>query len=158
MREVVSQMDKEGNVRLHLRYPTSSQKIMPSLQIITSWERLSSTHYPGATPPPLFHLNLLCRIFFWSYVPRIKSVNTTKTHLWLLSGMSSTNPNIISAILLELQVGVRSISTAMDSILCSWQTILSPEHRAQVSRRPGQEPPCWPEEAPTDCRVLWSTH
>lgn len=45
--------------------------------------------------------------------------------------MSSTKPNIISAILLELQVGVLSTSTAMDSILCSWQTTLSPEHRAQ---------------------------
>lgn len=49
--------------------------------------------------------------------------------------MSSTNPNIISAILLELHVGVLSTSTAIDSILWSWHTILSPEHRTQMSRR-----------------------
>ena len=56
--------------------------------------------------------------------------------------MSNTNPNIISAILLELHVGVLSTSTAIDSILWSWHTILSPEHRTQMS---GRVPAGWDE-------------
>lgn len=66
----------------------------------------------------------------WNFLSKLCSQRKTEkrnqTCLWLLSGMSSTNPNIISAILLELQVGVLSTSTAMDSMRCSWHTTLRP--------------------------------
>lgn len=48
-------------------------------------------------------------------------------------------------------MGVLSTSTAMDSILCSWHTTLSPEHRAHMSGMVGGKPPGWLSEGPSQC-------